>query len=173
MVFVALAIWTLLLRHEPPSSIASSTPTARVPGIDVTPDSAPGVLPSIALDESLPIARAMAVPPVNDNVATAPHSLARVAFEIRPWGEVYVNGKKQGPSPPIRELKLKPGRYIVEIRNGALPPYRGTIDLRTKAKTKVTHDFMKADPTAPRESGASVASVSRSHPRFSSEEWPR
>jgi PEGA domain len=174
VVFVTLVIATLPPRNEPSSLLASFTAAAPSPGIDVTPnESAPAALPSMPLDESPPMASADAVSLVNDNVAAAPRSVARVAFAIRPWGEVYVNGKKQGPSPPIRELKLKPGRYTVEIRNGALPPYRGTIDLRTKAKTKVTHDFVKADPAAPKESGPSIAAVSRSQPRFSSDEWPR
>ena len=100
---------------------------------------------------------------VNNKALAGHERLALVTFAIRPWGAVYVNGKKRGISPPIRELKLKPGRYTVEVRNDAHPPYRATIDVRTKAKAKVAHDFMNADTTAAKESSPSLASVSRLH----------
>ena len=34
-----------------------------------------------------------------------------VRLDIRPWGEVWVNGVARGISPPVKELRLIPGKY--------------------------------------------------------------
>ena len=66
---------------------------------------------------------------------------ATLGIAVAPWGEVYVNGKKVGVSPPLTELKLAPGSYAIEIRNTTFPPYRETIDLRTQANARIRHKF--------------------------------
>ena len=73
--------------------------------------------------------------------APAARASATVGIAITPWGEVYVNGKKVGVSPPLTELKLAPGSYAIEIRNTTFPPYRATVDLRTQASARIRHKF--------------------------------
>ncbi|MPV59556.1 serine/threonine protein kinase [Burkholderia sp. HI2761] len=51
----------------------------------------------------------------------------QVRFNVRPWGDVYVNGARRGASPPLRSVSLTPGVYQIEIRNGSLPPLRRTL----------------------------------------------
>ncbi|VWC50896.1 serine/threonine-protein kinase [Burkholderia lata] len=51
----------------------------------------------------------------------------QVRFNVRPWGDVYVNGARRGASPPLRSVSLTPGVYVIEIRNGALPPLHRTV----------------------------------------------
>ena len=174
-VSIALAIATLPPPHEPSSSITTIAveQATDVETLNRGERSDLATVPTTSLNESPPMAPSLGTSLVSDKHIEAHQSPVRVAFAIRPWGEVYVNGKKQGPSPPIRELKLKPGKYTVEIRNGTLPRYRGTIDVRTKAAARVTHDFTRADMVAPKESGPSVASVSRLHTPLLSEQWPR
>ena len=41
----------------------------------------------------------------------------RVAVDIQPWGELYIDGVKRGVSPPLRQISLAPGTYRVSIRN--------------------------------------------------------
>src|SRR5690606_30699253 len=36
---------------------------------------------------------------------------ATIFLNVTPWGEVYVNGRSQGVSPPKKVLKLDPGKY--------------------------------------------------------------
>jgi hypothetical protein len=48
--------------------------------------------------------------------------MARLALAITPWEEVYVDGRKKGVSPPLAEVKLAPGKHVVEIRNTAFQP---------------------------------------------------
>jgi eukaryotic-like serine/threonine-protein kinase len=66
----------------------------------------------------------------------APPALATVALAIYPWGEVWVDGKNVGVSPPLNELKLPPGQHAIEIRNESLPSYRETLTLSAGEKTK-------------------------------------
>ena len=174
LVSVTLAIWTPPPRYEPSPSFSAFTPTAPYIGIVAMPnESVVAAFPTTLLHEAQPMPSSKGVSSADNKALAAHDSLARVALAIRPWGVVYVNGSKQGTSPPVRELKLKPGRYTVEVRNDPYPPHRATIDLRTKATSRVAHDFMKAETAATKESGPSFASVSRSHTRFLSEEWPR
>ncbi|WP_193727340.1 hypothetical protein [Burkholderia sp. BE17] len=51
----------------------------------------------------------------------------QVRFNVRPWGDVYVNGARRGASPPLRSVSLTPGVYQIEIRNGSLPPLHRTV----------------------------------------------
>ena len=99
-------------------------------------------------------------------------STARLTLAISPWGEVYVNGRKKGLSPPLNELMLAPGTYTVEVRNDRFQPYRESIDVRTGIVAKITHRFgdtpkEAAKDTAPRPPAA------RPRTPLLSEEWPR
>jgi hypothetical protein len=51
---------------------------------------------------------------------------ATVFLNISPWGEVFVNGKSQGVSPPKKFVKLDPGKYKIEVRNTTFPCTRRT-----------------------------------------------
>ncbi|MFU2071511.1 hypothetical protein ACLQ9R_20720, partial [Bordetella hinzii] len=64
-----------------------------------------------------------------------------VAVHIQPWGEVWVNGVNRGISPPLRELKLAPGKYSVVVRNADLPPYRTTLEVKAGRPAGIRHTF--------------------------------
>lgn len=66
---------------------------------------------------------------------------AVLGIAAAPWGEVYVNGRKVGVSPPLTEIKLAPGKYLVEIRNTTFPPYRETIELVAQTSIRIRHKF--------------------------------
>ena len=78
--------------------------------------------------------------PARETVASAP-AAATISFAISPWGEVYVNGKKHGISPPLRNVELGPGRYRVEIRNAGFPPHVEVVDVRAGGKIRIRHKF--------------------------------
>jgi serine/threonine-protein kinase len=77
---------------------------------------------------------AAAVPP-------PPKPTGRVVFAVTPWGEIYVDGKKRGLSPPTKELRLPPGKHTIEIRNGTFPPHSATIEVSADEAVRVTHAF--------------------------------
>jgi hypothetical protein len=60
-----------------------------------------------------------------------------------PWAEVFVDGTRQGVSPPLKAIPLKPGKHRVELRNGSFPPHVQTVDLRPGAEISVTHRFRR------------------------------
>jgi hypothetical protein len=174
VVSVTLAVLTLPREHDAYPSFTAFTPTAPYIALVAMPNyPAVTAVTTTPLDEVQPIASRRKVSLANGTNSPAHDSRAQVSLAIHPWGEVYVNGKKRGTSPPIRQLALKPGRHVVEVRNDAFPPYRIAIDLRSKASAKVAHDFTKSDTTATKQPGPRLASMSRSAPRFLSEEWPR
>ena len=76
------------------------------------------------------------------NPDTAPqHGEARLDFAVTPWGEVYVDGKKMGASPPLKELKVSAGRHKIEIRNLNFAPYSETLQLKADSTKKLKHIF--------------------------------
>jgi len=66
---------------------------------------------------------------------------AIVSFAIAPWGEIYVDGRKRGVNPPMRELRFSPGEYKIEVRNTTFPVYVRTIELEAGAQIKIKHHF--------------------------------
>lgn len=64
-----------------------------------------------------------------------------VGLAISPWGEIYVDGKKQGVSPPLREVEVKTGRHKIEVRNTTFPPHAETVDVQPGSRIKIRHKF--------------------------------
>ena len=64
-----------------------------------------------------------------------------VRLDIRPWGEVWINGVARGISPPVKELRLIPGKYQVVLRNAGLPPYRTTLEVKAGKPAVISHVF--------------------------------
>jgi hypothetical protein len=60
-----------------------------------------------------------------------------------PWAEVFIDGTRQGVSPPLRVIPLKAGKHRVELRNGSFPPHVQTVELRPGAEISVTHRFRR------------------------------
>lgn len=71
----------------------------------------------------------------------APPAKGTVALDVRPWGEVYVNGRKQGVSPPLKSLSLAPGSHRIVIKNAGLPEFSTTIRVRSGKTASVSHEF--------------------------------
>ena len=60
---------------------------------------------------------------------------------VLPWGEVYLDGRMQGVSPPLMELQVAPGKHEIEIRNTNFPVYKQVIQVKVGEKLKVQHTF--------------------------------
>ncbi|MES3014639.1 MAG: protein kinase, partial [Pseudomonadota bacterium] len=72
--------------------------------------------------------------------ASVPTAVLRVA--ISPWGEVEVDGRRVGTSPPLNELSLPAGRHQVVVRNADLPPHSVTVNLSAdQPPVTVKHKF--------------------------------
>jgi serine/threonine-protein kinase len=73
--------------------------------------------------------------------APAAVSEATLLFAVTPWGEVSVDGKHLGASPPLISLPIAPGKHKVEITNTAFPPFTQTVDVAPDEKLKISHKF--------------------------------
>ena len=60
-----------------------------------------------------------------------------------PWAEVYVDGARQGVSPPLRALQIKPGKHRIELRNTAFPTHVEIVELKSGAEVSVRHRFRR------------------------------
>ena len=74
----------------------------------------------------------------NKEAATA---RADLDFTVLPWGEVFIDGKRLGASPPLKKIKLSPGQHQIEIRNATFSTYRKTIKLEAGESLKIRHKF--------------------------------
>lgn len=83
--------------------------------------------------EVVPVTGAI-VPP-----ASLPSGTLKLA--ISPWGEVWVDGKSAGVTPPLGQLNLLPGKHAIVIRNGDSPDFRQTIDVQPGKAVQVKHQF--------------------------------
>ena len=66
---------------------------------------------------------------------------ANVSLSIKPWGEVYVDGKMVGVSPPLTKLQLSPGEHVIEVRNTTFPVNARLITINPGEKVSVKHKF--------------------------------
>ena len=106
--------------------------------------SAADLAPTASVETPDPAAQAPAAAVAPSDEAPKPKPLAvpvTVRLDIRPWGEVWINGIARGISPPVKELRLIPGKYQVVLRNADLPPYRGTLEIKAGKPGVISHTF--------------------------------
>jgi class 3 adenylate cyclase len=117
----------------------------------------------VALKPSAPSVRTAAVPPREGSLAPSEPSKQNAAsakaksearkaeapgtapgtlnLAVAPWGEVYVNGKSRGVSPPMKNLKLPPGKYKIEIRNTTFAPRVEVVQVKSREEVTIRHVF--------------------------------
>ncbi|HET7728745.1 MAG TPA: PEGA domain-containing protein [Usitatibacter sp.] len=75
---------------------------------------------------------------------------AIVKIEVKPRGELFVDGVSQGRTPPLTELRIPPGKHKLSIRNPGYRPVELNLDLKPGQKTTVTQTLQRIpDPPKP------------------------
>jgi serine/threonine-protein kinase len=95
----------------------------------------------MADDESAATSQSVKEVKNNKNSNIIVKANARINFTVIPWGEVFIDGKNMGASPPFRQIKLPPGNHKIEIRNATFSPYRKTIKLKAGENLKIRYKF--------------------------------
>jgi len=132
----------------PPGAAAEPAPLTGETNASATADP-PGAAPQAAAHPETaadplspqaagPAAAEPAAPAAQEPPKAAPVTV-RVA--VRPWGEVLVNGRSRGVSPPLRQLSLAPGRYQVTVRNASAGEHRMTLTVAPGRPAAITHEF--------------------------------
>lgn len=162
---LAAAIVARGVRHPPQ---AENVPTAAaVPAPAAAPGPAPGSVATAAATPAAP-APAAAAPVLAPPHAAAQHAIKKPAaaardegkdkpaatasapalrasavlsLAITPWGEVYVDGEKQGVSPPLHELKISAGAHTIEVRNTSFPSHVETVRPKAGERIKIKYKF--------------------------------
>ena len=115
VVILLIGIWALNPSKPP---IPSKTPAADSTAVTTVP------------------ATPLSTPPEATFLAEATLTLA-----VTPWGEVFVDGRSAGVSPPLNELKLTPGKHTIEIHNTGFVPYTASIEINAGESQKIRHKF--------------------------------
>ena len=71
--------------------------------------------------------------------ARLPTGVVRIA--VSPWGEVEVDGRAAGISPPLNELTLTEGKHQIVIRNTDLPAMTSTVIVTPGQPFSLKHRF--------------------------------
>ena len=130
------------IRGLPPEPAPQAAAPAPAPGVPVPPPEAKAPKEEPKLREKPPAREDLAQrEPPRPAPEAPPASPAAVSFAIAPWGEVHVNGKMQGVSPPLQELELSPGRHRIEIRNGGFASHVVTVNAKPGEKLRIKHKF--------------------------------
>ncbi len=66
---------------------------------------------------------------------------ATLSFAITPWGEVFVDGRKAGVSPPLSRLEIQAGTHSIEIRNASFAPRHVKVNVEAGQTLKIKHKF--------------------------------
>jgi hypothetical protein len=129
------------------SSAAAETASVATPPEKKTakpPASSPSA-PATAAKSSTskePVAKAAAAPPTSGKSGT-------LMFTVKPWGEVYVDGRHVGTAPPLYKFSASPGRHRIEIQNPEFPSYVQTVELQSGGQVDVRHTFLPKDQPNP------------------------
>lgn len=80
---------------------------------------------------------------VADAAATIPQQAATgvLRLNIKPWGKLSINGQPRGASPPLKQIKLAPGKYQIEISNPGFSSYSRELEVMPGATTVIKHYF--------------------------------
>jgi hypothetical protein len=71
---------------------------------------------------------------------------AVVALAITPGGEIQVDGRMHGMSPPLKTLELAPGRHTIVVNTGDHEPLTTRVDLAPGERFTLRHDFPPPPP---------------------------
>jgi serine/threonine-protein kinase len=98
-----------------------------------------GVLLGSATQRAVQRPAAPAEAPAASAATTA--AVGVVLLDIAPWGEVLVDGRPVGVSPPLLELKLPAGRHALEIRHSDGRAVAAEVQVDPARPQRVRHRF--------------------------------
>ena len=64
-----------------------------------------------------------------------------LSLAVKPWGEVYVDGRRIGITPPLKNFDVPAGRHVVTVTNSSLPIYQREVTVEPDTEIRVVHDF--------------------------------
>ena len=87
-----------------------------------------------------------------------PAGTARLILAVSPRGEIYIDGKHHGTTPPLTTFDLEPGMHRIEVRSGSRTPYLTYMTVQAGDVRHVRHEFDTSRAVYPRRSALSQSS---------------
>ncbi|WP_263143408.1 serine/threonine protein kinase [Pseudomonas sp. RIT-PI-AD] len=135
-------------------SEAASAPNAATPGSQASPT--PNARSETPAREAVAPVKKTEKPKATPAVVAT----ATLALNVKPWGEVWVDGQQRGVSPPIKTLDLEPGTHTIELRNPGLPAWSKRLTVKEGTPLTLEHDFK-----APAAGSVRTAEAAKETPR--------
>jgi len=66
---------------------------------------------------------------------------AVIEFQVKPRGDVYIDGVLKGKTPPLKSIEITPGRHTVEVRHGKFPPLSVEVNPGPAEEMIIAHTF--------------------------------
>lgn len=124
---------------SPDSSASPSLPIAAASSTTLVAAPASTVPPSAALSPGESIAPSTAAASAPSTAADVTTGKLRLA--LTPWGQVEVNGKNMGVSPPLTQLTLNAGDHVVTVRNADFAPRTFRMKIEAGKTQRLVHKF--------------------------------
>ncbi|WP_426193338.1 serine/threonine protein kinase [Massilia sp. DWR3-1-1] len=145
---------TIMLAHPQPQprAVAPAARPALAPPLDMAAVSAPAPAADTMaepLPATAPAADAAADGAQADMVHTQALESSTVTLAVKPWGTVFVDGRRQGDSPPLKRLTLPLGTHQVRIVNPGFADHAITIDVGKSQGKVIAHEFRAAPSIDP------------------------
>jgi hypothetical protein len=143
VVFFAIVAGGVAARSlmEPPT--AATEPAAATPARSAAqpPGAAPGAPAKVEAPQKKAFARIEKKVEQRGEKRAAADGAGRLELAVAPWGEVLVDGRSRGVSPPLRVLDLPAGAHTVEIRNSTFPVHVENVQVKAGEAVKIRHRF--------------------------------
>jgi class 3 adenylate cyclase len=134
-------------RPDPQPATPASPPQVAAPAEPVQVEAAASAKPNLAAPAPAPraarrkVLAARSAPPAPARTAAPVAAAGTLQLAILPWGEVFVNGKSRGVSPPLRSVEVPPGTHMVEVRNTSFPTHTRRVEVRAGEPVRIRHRF--------------------------------
>jgi serine/threonine protein kinase len=121
-----------LLSHASPGVSDATTAGALTP-VPVRPK--PPERPAVREPRDRPAPRDAAPKPV------AAPATGVVQLAVSPWGQIEIDGKNAGVTPPLSQLTLSVGEHVITVRNEDFTPHTVTVRISADKPVTVRHRF--------------------------------
>ncbi len=135
-------------KDSAPSARANATPSSRqtasaASGLDQQPDQqandrqARSTMREVA--KSAASARRSASRPASDSAVAS----GTMQIQVKPWGNILVDGVSRGVSPPLKQLVLSEGKHQIRVVNPHFPDHVVDVVITSRKTVKIAHDFSR------------------------------
>jgi serine/threonine-protein kinase len=79
--------------------------------------------------------------PARDAKPRAAAATGVLQLAVTPWGQVDIDGKSAGVTPPLAQLTLSVGEHVITVRNEDFAPHTVTVRVSADQPVTVRHRF--------------------------------